>query len=295
MKKFRDYICLDQTEQVIRSEDIVDGERNIVYTCSPTSFRNVIADRDDVKNYVVVTNNPTEYHRKFISNNIIDARNKDKTKILKEINWVLSGFGRNVGSQKTDTWFVSDLHLNHRNIIKYCNRPWNSGMDENGNIVVTDEDVERMNEDLIRNWNSVVGKNDVVYNLGDFALGDRSRIPEFVSRLNGKINLVMGNHDWFHVRDDEKYSGVVDFLYKSGFNRVYDRPILFEDFFILSHEPIPWSRNGLPYANLFGHVHNQETYASVTQNTYNCCVEVNDYRPVSFDHVKKAMEEKAVG
>lgn len=295
MKKFKDYICLDQIEHNIKPEDLVDGERNVVYSGSPYSFRNVITYKDDVKNYVVVTPNPTEYHKKFISNNIIDSRNKDKTKILKEIKWVLSGFGKNVGSQKVTTWFTSDLHLNHRNIIKYCNRPWSSGKDESGNLVVTNEDVEKMNEDLIRNWNSVVNPNDVVYNLGDFALGDRSRIPDFVSRLNGKINLVMGNHDWFHINDETKYSGVVDFFYKSGFHRVYDRPILFEDFFILSHEPVPWSRNGLPYANLFGHVHNQEMYENVTQNTYNCCVEVNDYKPVSFEHIKKSMEEKSNG
>jgi len=41
------------------------------------------------------------------------------------------------------TWFTADLHLGHRNIIEYCNRPF--------------ADVDEMNRALIANWNQVVG------------------------------------------------------------------------------------------------------------------------------------------
>ena len=46
-------------------------------------------------------------------------------------------------------FLIGDMHFMHRNIIKYCNRPF--------------KDVEDMTEKLIKNWNSVVGKNDIVY------------------------------------------------------------------------------------------------------------------------------------
>ena len=49
-----------------------------------------------------------------------------------------------------------------------------------------------MNEALIASWNARVGKNDLVYHLGDFAWGDWRPILE---RLNGDIILISGGHD----------------------------------------------------------------------------------------------------
>ena len=78
-------------------------------------------------------------------------------------------------------FLIGDCHFGHRNIIKYCNRPF--------------KDVEDMNEQLIKNWNSVVGKNDTVYVVGDFALCGKQKIIEIGQRLNGRKRLVLGNHD----------------------------------------------------------------------------------------------------
>lgn len=80
-------------------------------------------------------------------------------------------------------WVTSDTH--HANIIKYCNRPFSS--------------VEEMNETIIENWNKVVSKGDIVYHLGDFALGDKSLIPDFIRRLTGHISFIMGNHDNLNI------------------------------------------------------------------------------------------------
>lgn len=81
----------------------------------------------------------------------------------------------------SNIFFTSDVHFGHKNIIRYSNRPFNS---------VTD-----MNETLIRNWNSVVPENGVVYSLGDFAFSKIEEVESILHRLNGRIYMISGNHD----------------------------------------------------------------------------------------------------
>lgn len=81
------------------------------------------------------------------------------------------------------TWFTSDPHFFHNNVIRYCDRPFSS--------------VEEMNEALIRNWNEVVRPGDTVICLGDFSLAFRP-VELFSARLMGDKFLVPGNHDFCH-------------------------------------------------------------------------------------------------
>jgi len=78
-------------------------------------------------------------------------------------------------------WFTADLHLGHRNIIDYCNRPFVS--------------VEQMNHELVRRWNAVVGDDDDVYVLGDLALGKLTETLGLAAGLRGRKFLIPGNHD----------------------------------------------------------------------------------------------------
>ena len=80
------------------------------------------------------------------------------------------------------TWFTSDLHFGHRNIIGYCGRPWGT--------------VEAMNAGLIEGWNAVVAPEDRVYVLGDFSLHGRAdAVAMWLGMLKGEKHLVRGNHD----------------------------------------------------------------------------------------------------
>lgn len=150
-------------------------------------------------------------------------------------------------------FLISDTHFNHANIIKYCNRPFAS--------------VEEMNEILIKNWNETVSKNDVIIHLGDVALGSKDLLEMIIPRLNGKKILIKGNHD--------TYSD--DFYKKIGFDTVSKFPILYDGFYLLSHEPLILSET-TPYFNYYGHVHNDEKY--IDNATSKCvCVERIGYRP----------------
>ena len=55
--------------------------------------------------------------------------------------------------------FCSDYHLFHKNIISYDNRPF--------------DNVEEMNQTLLDNWNSHVGKDDEVFFLGDLSFENK--------------------------------------------------------------------------------------------------------------------------
>ena len=73
-------------------------------------------------------------------------------------------------------------HFGHANIIKLTKRPFG--------------DVQEMDDALIKNWNEEVQPNDTVYHLGDFAFRNSEDAKEkYLSRLNGNIVLLQGNHD----------------------------------------------------------------------------------------------------
>ena len=57
-----------------------------------------------------------------------------------------------------------------------------------------------MNETIISNWNNTVGQDDIVFHLGDFCLGGSAEWTRMLDRLNGRIYLIMGNHDLKNIR-----------------------------------------------------------------------------------------------
>lgn len=81
-------------------------------------------------------------------------------------------------------FYVADTHFGHDLMLTHPGRPFAS--------------VEAMDEALIAAWNAVVGPNDLVYHLGDFAmgLGNEDRVRSIFARLNGSKMLVLGNHDY---------------------------------------------------------------------------------------------------
>jgi hypothetical protein len=68
-----------------------------------------------------------------------------------------------------------------------------------------------MDEALVEAWNSVVGLDDTVWHLGDFAVRPKpGRVPELLKQLHGEKHLIAGNNDgpvtrgcagWASVRD----------------------------------------------------------------------------------------------
>lgn len=161
-----------------------------------------------------------------------------------------------------NTYFISDHHFGHRNIIEYEQREFKNIVD--------------MDAEMIKKWNMVVNKDDIVYHLGDFSFYNKEKTSQIVGSLNGRINLIMGNHDRHSVK----------WYYDCGFNKVYDKPIIYNDFIILSHEPL-YTNNILPFVNVHGHLHSKKIEGGYN---INMSVELWDYIPISWEKLKKTID-----
>lgn len=160
-------------------------------------------------------------------------------------------------------YFIADTHFGDDSIRKYENRPF--------------QDIQEMNLFLMKSWNDIVNPEDEVYLLGDFS---ESKCENILASLSGVKYLIKGNHD---TNTNEYYR-------KIGFLEVYDKPIILESFWILSHKPLYVCEN-MPYANIFGHVHNSPIYNTYSQQHYCVSVERIGYKPCSFDIIKKTIKE----
>jgi calcineurin-like phosphoesterase family protein len=97
---------------------------------------------------------------------------------------------------------TSDTHINHLNIIRYCNRPFHT--------------LKEMNDTIIKNTNNIVSPDDILIHCGDFAFGCDSSILNYRKRINCKnIYLVLGNHDREIKEHRAKFAvhfNIVDYL-----------------------------------------------------------------------------------
>ena len=96
---------------------------------------------------------------------------------------------------------------------------------------------------------------------------------DYLSQLKGYKILIVGNHDY--ISDDDK-----DNL------ELIDYPIIFNKFWILSHKPM-YVTESAPYANIFGHVHNNPMYKTVSSRSYCVSAERINYTPISFEEIKR--------
>lgn len=141
-------------------------------------------------------------------------------------------------------------------------------------------------EMIIERWNNVVGKDDIVYFLGDFAFRNKTEAEKIGRRLNGHKTIILGNHDDRKHNPDGsvKYNSILEAHFKaSGFERVEFNPIILKRYFILSHEPLYYMNDNIPYFNIYGHVHSDKRYQTKTSNSFCCCLDRHDYKPVELE------------
>ncbi len=176
---------------------------------------------------------------------------------------------------QTSVFFTSDTHFMHANIVEYCNRPFNT--------------VDEMDEEIIKRWNKMVGEDDVVFHLGDFCFGSEKSWRYLISRLNGMIYLVAGNHDKNITMDHFVDVDQIMNIMVQGDDEMDD-----DQRITLCHYPmISWYQSHRGAWQFFGHVHgglidDGFSYApKLTPNQLDVGVDVHQFAPVSYQQAKK--------
>ncbi len=169
-------------------------------------------------------------------------------------------------------YFTADTHFNHKNIIQYCNRPFDS--------------IEEMDDVLVQNWNSAVTPKDDVYHLGDFIWGKGVQVTEFRKRLNGNIHLIVGNHDNVNYQNMNEYGKTHNL--KSVTLR-HDLKVGGE-LIVLSHFCMRvWNKSHFNSWHAFGHSHGR---LDPIGKSWDVGVDNNNFKPISFDELKSIMESR---
>jgi calcineurin-like phosphoesterase family protein len=79
-------------------------------------------------------------------------------------------------------FFTADTHFGHAGARALYRRPFAS--------------VPEMDAAMLARWNEVVGEDDEIWHLGDFAVGPKSEaIAALLESLNGRKHLITGNND----------------------------------------------------------------------------------------------------
>lgn len=169
----------------------------------------------------------------------------------------------------SNVFFISDLHLGHKKILEFS--PDRGGTN-----------VEEHSEWLVQNWNSVVGKKDIVWVLGDVCFNKEHL--KYLDMMKGIKHLALGNHDEFPISVYQKYfHKIVGITKYKGF--------------WLSHAPV--HENELRgKTNIHGHVHHK--YIKIgTSDIYdpryiNVCVEAIEGIPISLESLMILREMRSM-
>ena len=175
---------------------------------------------------------------------------------------------------------ISDTHFGHKNIIKYCNRPF--------------EDVDAMTKGMIAMWN-IVDASDDVYFLGDFAFMGSGPKKAVFSALHGTKHLIRGNHDngdtcklpWDSVQD---YLEIKPRFETRDEN---DEPKTYPLHIVMSHFPfLSW--HGMAHGSIHLHGHCHGTLMDKGGLRMDAGVDPNEFKMLSLDDVVATMAMRTV-
>ena len=197
-------------------------------------------------------------------------------------------------------WFTGDTHYYHPNIILYCNRPYV----REGDTEIQDNRVRwknkltarlratEMTEDQIREHNTLVKPEDIVWHLGDFTFGGTPEVIRLLRRLNGNYKFTWGNHD----KPLKDFSTIIDH-YSDLKSRVEFLGNMAEveiegQSIVLNHYAMRvWNKSHRGNWHLYGHSHGTLP-DDPTSMSFDVGADCHDLKPIPFSRVKEIMSKK---
>lgn len=167
-----------------------------------------------------------------------------------------------------NNWFIADTHFDHFNIIKYCHRPFLT--------------VEEMNNTIVNNIFDLVKKGNTLYILGDIGMRVLT-IEDFIFKLRKEgvnVHLINGDHDKLSIKAEKLFCSISQIKNI----KINDQKIT------LCHYPMySWHCSHWGAWLLHGH-HHRDTSKLFKGKIHNVGVDVNDFKPVSFEQIKEIMK-----
>ena len=185
----------------------------------------------------------------------------------------------------SNVWVTSDWHINHRNILDYCHRPWKT--------------LDEMHSGLIANYNKKVNPGDNVYFLGDIIFGKKKLLPDIMnevfSQLNGQKFLIKGNHDYYCK--EEWFSKHFVWIRDYYELRVLDAeaPNGKWQKFIMCHYPIySWNEMANGSICLSGHAHGSTDQTNLQTRRIDVGIDAmySDHSPINVNTILGIMKNR---
>ena len=185
-------------------------------------------------------------------------------------------------------WFLSDLHIDHTNVIHLSNRPF--------------PNINEMEDAIVRNINKVVAVDDTLVLVGDICLGKKASWVRFLSKINTKnLILIKGNHDSWQAIPKDMFSMVVEQMTIRLGGRL----------FVVSHYPyrVSWWKRLLirklhkslsspkrPMDRglwlLHGHDHRKTRLVHYHPRMFNIGCDANNFSPVSDKEIASIVQRE---
>ncbi len=170
------------------------------------------------------------------------------------------------------TFFSTDWHIGHTNVLEFDKRPF--------------DNIDKHDETILANYNSIVGSDDDFYYLGDMFMNKNKNAEGFISRMMGKLHFIKGNHD--HKDTRKLYAKYGEYLGQQEKIVIQDQEI------ILNHFPMrTWDKSHRGSWHLYGH-HHGKIEKEPWGKSMDVAINIWDYKPVSFETVKSILDKRDI-